>query len=279
VLPSPTLFPAVIAQNIIIPKRFGAVTVATLLLLLWGLVAASRASSTVSVSWNADTDPTVAGYMVYAGTANGVYTQQTDVGNVTTASIGGLTSGNAYYFVVTAYNAFHVQSAPSNSVSAQTPALSFSGLSNDAAFNAGGPITLSASASESGGNILVVNFYDGSKFLGSGGGVPYSVTWNGASLGTHVITAVTYDVNGDSSTNQITVNVVPFGITGMKYMSNGTFQLNVTGAIGRTNTAYYSTDLKNWTALSSAVNTTGTLQLADPGAASAGQRFYKIGSN
>ena len=46
----------------------------------------------------------LAGYKIYYGTASGNYTQNIDVGNVTTYPVTNLTDGLTYYFVVTAYN-------------------------------------------------------------------------------------------------------------------------------------------------------------------------------
>jgi hypothetical protein len=48
---------------------------------------------------------------------SGIYTQQVDVGNMTSATISGLTSGRTYYFAVSAYDTSTVESAFSNEVS------------------------------------------------------------------------------------------------------------------------------------------------------------------
>jgi hypothetical protein len=55
------------------------------------------------------------------GPASGDYTQSTDVGNSTTTTVTGLSSGSTYYFAVTAYNAAGTQSSPSNEVSFTAP--------------------------------------------------------------------------------------------------------------------------------------------------------------
>jgi hypothetical protein len=115
--------------------------------------------------------------------------------------------------------------------------------------------------------------------IGTSSGPPYSLVWNGAPLGNDVVTVVATDSNGCSSSTTVTVNVVPFGVTGMQFMQDGSFQLSVTGAIGRTNSLYYSTDLQNWTLLTTETNTTGTLLFNDPGAQGSPSRFYKVSSN
>ena len=58
-----------------------------------------------TLTWNASTGE-VTGYRLYYGTSAESYTQNTDVGNVTSYSTDflPLTEGTSYYFVVTAYN-------------------------------------------------------------------------------------------------------------------------------------------------------------------------------
>jgi len=45
------------------------------------------ASDTATVIWTANTDPDLAGYQVFHGTASGVYDPAQDVGDVTTAQV------------------------------------------------------------------------------------------------------------------------------------------------------------------------------------------------
>jgi hypothetical protein len=59
----------------------------------------------VTLAWYASTSAGVNGYIVYVGTASGVYTDPgTDVGNVLTYVVTGLADNTPYYFVATAYN-------------------------------------------------------------------------------------------------------------------------------------------------------------------------------
>lgn len=59
---------------------------------------------TVVLEWNPNTEPDLAGYIVYYGTRSGVYEKEVDVGNITTSTIGALVRGVTYYFAVTAYD-------------------------------------------------------------------------------------------------------------------------------------------------------------------------------
>ncbi len=60
--------------------------------------------TSLSVSWNANTEPDLAGYYLKYGTESGVYTEQINVGNITSHTVSGLTNGQRYYAVVSAYD-------------------------------------------------------------------------------------------------------------------------------------------------------------------------------
>ena len=73
-------------------------------------------ATTATLAWNPVIDPTLGGYYVHVGTASGLYTRTITVGNVTSYSVDGLTTGTTYYFAVTGYNSAG-ESPPSNEVS------------------------------------------------------------------------------------------------------------------------------------------------------------------
>ncbi len=82
------------------------------------------AGMTVPLAWNASTDPTVAGYNVYYGTAPDSLTNSVSVGSVTGAAITGLAEGVTYYFAAAAYNATGLQGPLSNEVAYTIPVAS-----------------------------------------------------------------------------------------------------------------------------------------------------------
>lgn len=84
------------------------------LALLFSLISPLLAS--VQVGWEANPDPLVVGYRVYLGTSSGDYDESYDTGNVTEFELAELDDSRNYFFVVTAYNIFDLESQPSSEV-------------------------------------------------------------------------------------------------------------------------------------------------------------------
>jgi Domain of unknown function (DUF4082)/Fibronectin type III domain len=82
--------------------------------LLLGSFSAANAANVI-LAWDAESG--IVGYRLHYGTSSGSYTQSSDVGTSTTATVSNLTAGQTYYFVVTAYTSSGLQSQPSNQVS------------------------------------------------------------------------------------------------------------------------------------------------------------------
>ncbi len=58
----------------------------------------------VSLAWDANNEPDLAGYNIYYGTASANYSHRIDVGNVTEYTVVDLDDGGTYYFAATAYD-------------------------------------------------------------------------------------------------------------------------------------------------------------------------------
>ena len=71
----------------------------------------------ISLAWDPNTESDLAGYKVHYGTASRVYSQSINVGKVTTYTLSGLTKGNTYFLVATAYDTSNNESGYSNEVS------------------------------------------------------------------------------------------------------------------------------------------------------------------
>ena len=81
------------------------------------LVVTEAQSSSVTLSWNPNSESDLAGYRVYAGTVSGSYGNPVDMGNVTTFQIVNLSPGQTYHFAVTAYDSSGNESGFSNEAS------------------------------------------------------------------------------------------------------------------------------------------------------------------
>jgi Concanavalin A-like lectin/glucanases superfamily/Fibronectin type III domain len=67
-------------------------------------IAASADAATITLAWDPNPEPDVAGYRVSFGTNSGQYTTTVDVGNITIYTLTNLLPGNTYYFALQAYN-------------------------------------------------------------------------------------------------------------------------------------------------------------------------------
>ena len=82
----------------------------------------AQAATSVTLGWPPSLGTNTAGYDIYYGVTNGIYTQMVNVGNVTNATISGLTGGMTYYFAARAYTSLGYQSGFSNQASYALPA-------------------------------------------------------------------------------------------------------------------------------------------------------------
>ncbi len=77
-----------------------------LLPIISGLLAVSAGdifARQIAISWNANTEPELGGYLLYYGLASRAYTSTIDVGNQTSYVLN-VDDANTYYIAVTAYN-------------------------------------------------------------------------------------------------------------------------------------------------------------------------------
>ncbi len=82
---------------------------------------ASNTVRAVTLEWDRNAEPNVAGYRLLYGHVPGEYDQQLDAGNSTTATVTDLQPGWTYWFVVVAYNSLGMESDPSNVVTYDVP--------------------------------------------------------------------------------------------------------------------------------------------------------------
>jgi hypothetical protein len=73
-------------------------------------------SAQVVLQWDANTEPTVAGYKIYYGTSSRNYEFSVYVGDTTTYTVSNLQEGGTYYFAATAVDTSNLESSYSNEV-------------------------------------------------------------------------------------------------------------------------------------------------------------------
>jgi len=114
------------------------------------------------------------------------------------------------------------------------PSIAISSPSNASNFTAGSNITITANASETGGTIAQVQFYNGASLLGSSSTSPYSYTWTNVPAGNYSFIAIAKDAAGTTTTSSaVTVTVTAsstpvVAITSPAIGSNFTVGSNVT---------------------------------------------------
>jgi hypothetical protein len=140
-------------------RRFLAVVGIVLISLFGAGLTGNVLAGQVTLAWDANTEPDLAGYNLYYGLEPGIYgpPNKINVGNVTTYTITGLTNGVRYNFVATAYDTLGNESGYSNEVLYTPPLLNFT-------------ITATAGA---GGNISCSN---GGSPIGQGTDVTCTMT-------------------------------------------------------------------------------------------------------
>jgi hypothetical protein len=73
----------------------------------------------VTLAWNPNPDPTVAGYMLHCGVVSHAYVTALDAGAATTTVVEGLVPGITYFFAVSAYNASGIEGPLSDELATQ----------------------------------------------------------------------------------------------------------------------------------------------------------------
>jgi hypothetical protein len=93
----------------------------TLLFIILSLLVPAAHAGEVTVAWDPNPEPEVAGYKIYFGTTPGNYTVSLNAGNITSMVISGLEAGLTYYFAAVAYDSLGNESGFSNEISYVVP--------------------------------------------------------------------------------------------------------------------------------------------------------------
>jgi hypothetical protein len=144
----------------------------------------ARAES-VSLTWNPNSEPDLAGYRLHYGTASNSYSVHIDVHNVTTYTVTGLAAGQTYYFAATAYDTSGNESGYSNQVSYAIPASNLPPTTPGIPFGVSSAlvniaVAFSTSASDPNGDALQYRYDWGGGVLSSWGSASQSHSWPAA---------------------------------------------------------------------------------------------------
>jgi hypothetical protein len=147
-------------------------------------------AATVTIAWDRNPEPDIAGYRISYGTVSGVYTNTVDVGNRLDYQIRGVDDGQKYYFVVRAYNTGGAVSPPSSEISANIVGLTALATDMVSPTPTGKPITWTALAGP--GAQLQYQFWrysqsSGAWSLGQDYSTSNSFTWTPGAEGTYAV--------------------------------------------------------------------------------------------
>jgi len=171
-------------------------------LLLALLVTMWAQAGQMTLSWDANTEPDLAGYKLHYGTASGSYTVHLDVQNVTTYTVTGLADGQTYYFAATAYDSAGNESEYSNEVSHSIPVVNEAPStpsipSGPATAGVNTTIGFTTSATDSDGSSIEYRYDWGGGVLSSWGTAGRSHGWSAA--GVYTVKAQARDSHGVES--------------------------------------------------------------------------------
>jgi len=85
-------------------------------LLILSCLSGKALSADITLAWDHNSEPDLAGYKLYIGNSSQNYTQFIDLGLTTQYTISGLIDGTVYFFTLTAYNQRGFESSFSNEV-------------------------------------------------------------------------------------------------------------------------------------------------------------------
>jgi plastocyanin len=158
------------------------------------------------------------------------------------------------------------------------PTIAITSPTNGAVLSAPASLTLQATAADSDGSVTNVQFFQGAASLGSAQTAPYSIAVSALSAANYTFSAVATDNGGLTATNSITVKVItpsPDTLGSLKRLSSTSFQFTYAADVGLRYQVEQSSDLRNWTSVSTNTATSNQVLFQDT-TASGSSRFYRV---
>ncbi len=166
----------------------------------------------------------------------------------------------------------------SNAVVNTPPSITLTNPADGAKYLAPATVTLAADASNGTGNITNVQFFSGADMVGSAASVPFDLTLSNLVAANYSFTSIALDDVGLSATSAV-VNVSVLTnalLTAPTLLTNGLFQFTVLGISNQTYATEASSDLVNWSAISTNVAPADTFDVVDPSSTNITPRFYRV---
>jgi plastocyanin len=158
------------------------------------------------------------------------------------------------------------------------PTIAITSPTNGADFNAPATFSLAATASETGGSVANVEFFNGATSLGTVLTEPYSVTAQSLGAGDYTFSAIATDSGGLTATNSIVVHVVAATLVNLsspRFTPPETVQFNYTATSGLIYVVDRAVILGVWTPINTNVASGGSVSFQDSNASGAAQ-YYRV---
>ncbi|MEW6186572.1 MAG: fibronectin type III domain-containing protein [Thermodesulfobacteriota bacterium] len=173
----------------------------------------------VSLAWDPNSEPDLAGYVIYYGTASQNYQTNIDVGNVTTYTVPGLQTGITYYLAATAYNTQGLESGYSNEVVYTVPGCTYTISPSSASFSVSG----------GSGSVLV------ETQAGCNWGTSSAASWVTVNTGSGTGTGtMTYSVSTNSGGSRMASLTVAGNVFTITQAGQSTYTITATAGSGGT---------------------------------------------
>lgn len=185
-------------------------------------------------------------------------------------------SGSYPYYC--SYHLFPGSVTVQAAVAAGPPTVTITNPASGSIFNAPATISLAATASETGGSVADVAFFNGTTSLGQVSAAPYAVTATNLGAGDYTFFAVATDAGGLSATNSIVVHVVAptlVSLSAPQYSTAGTFQFTYSATPSQTYIVDRAAALGAWTPISTNIASGIAVSFQDGNASGAAQ-YYRV---
>jgi hypothetical protein len=168
----------------------------------------------VTLAWDPNSEPDLAGYRLYYGTASRSYYRTVEVAGGTSVPVADLDPGTTYYFAVTAYNTAGLESDFSNEVSHttldQTANQPPYAVALDLVMTADQSVSVNLVGVDPDGDALTYSIVDGPAHGLITGGAPFlTYTPEAGFVGTDGFTYTVSDGLSQSTPAQVTIVVNP----------------------------------------------------------------------